>query len=71
MESMPFTVGVVANVFIPEPESVRLSYVTTAHVWSAPLKITVLEFAVKVPLFVQLPLTVKVFEPVIVSVAPE
>ena len=33
---------------------------------------TVLEFPVKVPLlFVQSPLTVKVFEPVIVRVAPE
>ena len=36
-----------------------------------PLKITLLELGVKVPLFVQFPLTVKVFEPVIVSDAPE
>ena len=35
------------------------------------LKFTVLEFDVKVPLFVQFPLTVKVFEPAIASVAPE
>ena len=36
------------------------------------MKITALELRVNVPpLFAQLPLTVKVFEPVIVSVAPE
>ena len=33
-----------------------------------PLNVTVLEFAVKDPLFVQLPLTVREFAPIIVSV---
>ena len=38
-----------------------------------PLNVTVLAFAVKVPLFVQLPLTVKLYEPPIdiANVAPE
>ena len=35
-----------------------------------PLKFTVLVFLLKVPLLVQLPLTVNVFEPVIVNEAP-
>ena len=30
-ESKLFTVGVVAKVFAPEPESIRLSYVVTLH----------------------------------------
>jgi hypothetical protein len=32
MESMPFTVGVVANVFAPEPESVKFEYAVTLAV---------------------------------------
>ena len=32
IESTPFTVGVVANVFAPEPETVRLEYVVTLAV---------------------------------------
>ena len=39
-------------------------------VGAVPLKITVPEFAAKIPLFAQFPLTVRVFDPM-VSVAPE
>ncbi|MDP2983175.1 MAG: hypothetical protein Q8O92_07590 [Candidatus Latescibacter sp.] len=46
---MPFTVGVVANVFTPEPESVRLLYVNTPPVCAAPFKFTVPVDAVNVP----------------------
>jgi len=40
-------------------------------VWAVPLKITTPVAPLTVPLLVQLPLTVKVFVPVMVSVAPE
>ena len=75
MERMPFTVQLAALiVFRPEPEIVRFLNVVEEVppiVCAVPLKSTVLVFGENVPpLFIQLPLTVKVFEPDIVNVAP-
>ena len=60
------------SVLVPAPLIVRLLKVLEL-ILLAPelLKVTVLEFGVKVPLFVQLPLTDKVFDPAIVSEAAE
>ena len=71
--SIPLTVGIVVNVLTPEVERVRLLKVVTPplKVGDVPLKVTVLVFAVNVPLFVQLPLMARAFDPVIVSDAPE
>ncbi|HET6556511.1 MAG TPA: hypothetical protein VFG54_04295 [Prolixibacteraceae bacterium] len=68
MERMPVTVTVV-KVFNPLPERVKLLNVPLLIVCADPSKTTVLVFAVKLPLFVQLPFTVNV--PLRVSVAPE
>ena len=48
IESTLLTVGVVANVFAPEPKRVRLSYVVTFAVWAAPVYLTVFPDAVAV-----------------------
>jgi len=58
-------------VTIPVPLSVRLLKVVPPEtVWAGPLNITVPDPALKVPLLVQFPLTVKVGVPVIVRVSP-
>jgi len=73
MESIPLTVGVAVKVFTPEVERVRLLKVVAfpVKVGVAPLKVTVLVLAVKVPLLVQLPLTASALLPVMVRDAPE
>ena len=73
MESIPLTAGTVVRVLTPDVERVRLLKVVALplNVDVVPLKVTVLVLAVNVPLFVQLPLTARVFDPVIVSDAPE
>ena len=73
MESIPLTTGMAVKVLTPAVERVRLLKVVTPplKVGDVPLKVTVLVFAVNVPLFVQLPLMARAFDPVIVSDAPE
>ena len=74
MDKTPFTVVVVlfAIVFVPDVASVRLLKIVVELIdCDVPLKITVLVLGVKVPLLVQVPLTVNVFIPDIVKLAPE
>lgn len=63
----------VPNVFVPLLDKIKLlKVVVTAPPIDCdiPFKFTVLVFAVNVPLFVQLPLTVNKLDPVIVNEAP-
>ena len=76
MENIPFTIHLaVVIVFVPEVEQVKLLKVVDdvpPIVCAVPMKFTVLALGVNVPpLFVQFPLTVKVFNPEMVRVAPE
>ena len=73
MESIPLIVGVAVKVFTPEVERVRLLKVVAfpVKVGVAPLKVTVLVLAVKVPLLVQFPLTANALLPVMDKDAPE
>lgn len=73
MDRFALMVIVVAKVFVPLFERTKLlKRVETDPPTDCvvPLKVTVLVFAVNVPLFDQFPLTVKVFDPVMVKDAP-
>ena len=57
IESVPFIVGTVDNVLVPEFATVRLlNVVVPETVCAAPFNITVLVAGVNVPLLVQFPL---------------
>ncbi len=74
MVSAPPITAAIPRVLVPLPARVRILKLVEAvppMLCVVPLKVTVLLLRVKVPPLVQLPLTVSVFEPVIVKVAPE
>ena len=72
MLTLPAIVKIPVAVLVPEPLNVTLLKLQ-APILAVPdpVKSTVELFAVKVPLFVQLPETVSVFDPVMVSEAPD
>lgn len=74
MDKFALIVVPIPNVFVPVLDKIKLLKVVVTEPpmdCVIPLKLTMLVFAVNVPLFDQLPLIVREFDPVIVSEAPE
>ena len=69
--SVPLLVIAAPSVFVQLPDKVRLLKVPPLILCVVPFSTTLLEVPEKVPLLDQFPLTVKVLDPEIVSVAPE